>query len=316
MTRDRTASRLTRILAMLPWVIANPGTTVADVGERFGYKSERELAADLEMIFVCGLPGYGPGDLMVAFIDDDEVVVDMADYFEDAPRLTPTEMLSMLAAGMAVIAAGQASPALESAVDKLATTVSPDGGEGLAVEVDTEPDLVGPLRDAIGSSRAVEITYTSIGRNETSTRIVEPWLVFTSIGNWYLLGHCRSAQDERMFRVDRIRGLNVIEETFEPPPSVPEPVVRYSPTDDDVTCDIRLSHDSRWVLDYYPVEVLDDDGATVTIRFSAMDPSVAARLLLRLGDRAELVAGVEVKAELERLGGRMLARYEVGSLDL
>ena len=31
MTSPRTAQRLTRILAMLPWVIAHPGATVAEV---------------------------------------------------------------------------------------------------------------------------------------------------------------------------------------------------------------------------------------------------------------------------------------------
>ncbi len=65
---------------MVPWVIAHPGATVRDVCERFGYTRD-ELIADLNLVFVCGLPGYGPGDLMVAYIEDDEVVIDMADYF-------------------------------------------------------------------------------------------------------------------------------------------------------------------------------------------------------------------------------------------
>ena len=95
-----TAQRLNRILAMLPWVIANPGATVDEVCARFGYE-RRELAADLDLVFVCGLPGYGPGDLMVAYIDDEEVVVEMADYFAQPVRLTAPEALILLASGMA-----------------------------------------------------------------------------------------------------------------------------------------------------------------------------------------------------------------------
>jgi proteasome accessory factor C len=83
---------------MLPWVIANPGATVDEVCERFGY-SQKDLIADLDLVFVCGLPGYGPGDLMVAYVEDDEVVVDMADYFARPLRLTPAEGLGLLAAG-------------------------------------------------------------------------------------------------------------------------------------------------------------------------------------------------------------------------
>lgn len=305
----RTAARLTRILAMLPWVIAHPGSTVEEVSSRFGYKSHADLARDLDMVFVCGLPGYGPGELMVAYIDEDEVVVDTADYFGRAPRLTPTETLAMLAAGMAVIATGQASPALESAVDKLAETVSPDMGEGLAVDIAVEPELVGPLREAARDHRVVDITYTSLSRGETTEREVEPWTVFTSLGNWYLTGYCRLAQAERVFRVDRIQEVDVTAETFEPPARTPEPHVTYTPSDEDVRCRIALSPAARWVLDYYPVEVLEDKGDRVLIEFAAADPSVAARLLLRLGDRAELMDGAEVKQALSDLGARILARY-------
>ncbi len=309
MSSSRTAARLTRILTMLPWVIANPGSTVAEVCARFGYTTEHELARDLDMVFVCGLPGYGPGDLMVAYIDDDQVVVDTADYFGDAPRLTSIETLSMLAAGMAVVGSGQGSPALESAIDKLAATVAPDTDEGLAVDVSAEPDLVGPLRRAATEKRVVTMTYTSLARGQTTERAVEPWSVFASLGNWYLVGFCRLAEDERIFRVDRIRQVSVSEDRFSPPASTPEPEVRYTPSDEDVRCVIELSEPAHWVLDYYPVEIVSRSDEGVTIEFSAADPSVAARLLLRLGTRARLLEGSEVRASMESLGRAILARY-------
>lgn len=305
---ERTAARLTRILTMLPWVIANPGANVDEVSTRFGYRNHEDLARDLDMVFVCGLPGYGPGDLMVAYIEDDEVVVDTADYFGRAPRLSPTEALSMLAAGMAVLSAGVGSPALESAVDKLAATVAPDG-EGLAVDVSGEPELVGPLREAAAANQVVEITYTSLARGETTRRQVEPWAVFASLGNWYLTGYCRLARAERIFRLDRIREMDVTGESFDRPGELPEPRVRYTPSDDDVRCQIALRPAARWVLDYYPVDVVDESDDEIVIDFAAADPSVAARLLLRLGDRGRLVEGPEVRDALSDLGKRILARY-------
>jgi proteasome accessory factor C len=307
MSRRRTASRLARILAMLPWVIANPGSTVGDVSRRFGYTSEKDLASDLDMVFVCGLPGYGPGDLMVAYIDDDQVVVDTADYFEGAPRLTPAETLSTLASALAVVASGQATPALESAVDKLAGTLAPE--TALEVDLAGEPELVGSLRHAAADKRVVNLTYTSLAKGGTTVRDVEPWSVFASLGNWYLVGYCRLAQAERIFRVDRIRELSLTDETFVPPAATPEPAVRYTPSDDDVRCVIELSEEARWVLDYYPVDVVEDGDGRLVIEFSAADPSVAARLLLRLGARARLVDGDEVRHALSDLGQRVLARY-------
>jgi proteasome accessory factor C len=133
--------------------------------------------------------------------------------------------------------------------------------------------------------------------------------VFASLGNWYLVGYCRLAQAERIFRVDRIRELSLTDETFVPPAATPEPAVRYTPSDDDVRCVIELSEEARWVLDYYPVDVVEDGDGRLVIEFSAADPSVAARLLLRLGARARLVDGDEVRHALSDLGQRVLARY-------
>ena len=304
---SRTATRLTRILAMLPWVIAHPGSTVEEVCERFGYTA-RELLADLDLVFVCGLPGYGPGDLMVAYVEDDTVVVDTADYFASAPRLSPAESLALLAAGLTVVASGQASPELRSAVDKLTRVVAPEGDDVLTVDVMGTSELTTALRDAAAAGRAVEIEYMSLGRGERTTRVVEPWSVSSAMGNWYLTGYCRSAGDERVFRLDRIRGVQVLDDRFEPAATAPSPV-GYTPSEDDVHALLRLAPSARWVAEYYPVEVVEDDGEGLTVRFATYDPMGAARLLIRLGDQAHLVEGVEVKAALEELRSRMLARY-------
>jgi proteasome accessory factor C len=293
---------------MLPWVIANPGATVDEVCERFGY-SPKDLIADLDLVFVCGLPGYGPGDLMVAYVEDDEVVVDMADYFARPLRLTPAEGLGLLAAGMALISSGQAPASLEHAVEKLGGALSPDGGELLSVDLAGEPELVAMLRTAAAQGRVVDLVYVSLGKGETKTRSVEPWSVASTLGNWYLSAFCRSAGGERIFRVDRIRDARVTDETFVPPENPPPVEVRYLPGEDDVRATIRLAKRAQWVAEYYPIEVVEDDADGLVIRFSAGDVAVIARLLLRLGDAAELVEGAGVAEALEDLRRRILGRY-------
>lgn len=301
---NRTARRLTRILSMLPWVIANPGANVEEVRERFGY-TERELMADLDLVFVCGLPGYGPGDLMVAYVEDDEVIVDMADYFSNPVRLNPAEALGLLAAGLTLQSSGQATPALDRAIDKLSNTLLPDPG-AFEVVVESEPDLIGDLRDAAGRRKAVDLVYTSLSSAETTQRIVEPWSVFASMGNWYLRGYCRRAEAERIFRVDRIQSMAVTDHDIVPPDELPSPEVGFTPSEDSVYATIRLAPEARWVIEYYPVEVVEEG----VIRFAASDPLVPARLLLRLGSSAELLEGAEVEATLAALRSRVLLRYQ------
>lgn len=307
MTSPRTARRLSRLLSMVPWVIANPGATVNEVCERFGYTS-RELAADLNMVLVCGLPGYGPGDLMYAHIDEGEVVIDTADYFARPVRLTAAEALMMLAGGMAVLSSGAAPPALASAVEKLQRVVGPEP-ESLAVDLAPEPDALHLLREASSEGKVVRLVYTSLGANVTTQRDVEPHAVFSTMGNWYLTGHCRLAGDQRTFRVDRIREAAPTGDAFEPPESPPEPGVRYTPGVDDVAARIHLGPDARWVAEYYPVEIVAEDAEGLVVDFSSADPLVAARLLLRLGTGAALLEGDEVAEARDELRSRMLARY-------
>ena len=309
MTSNRTASRLARILALIPYVLAKEGAKVSEIMERFGY-TEAELTRDLNTVFFCGLPGYTPGDLMEAYIDGDEVIIDAADYFARAPRLTPMEALGLMAAGMTIIGSGQGSPDLKRAVDKLARSLLPDAGEVIAVDVAGESEVLARLKSAAAERRVVHIVYRSLSREEETERDIEPWAVFTTLGNWYVQGYCRFVEAERVFRVDRIRDLRPLDLEFSQPERTSDPGVAYSPSDDDVSARILLAPTATWVLDYYPVDVLAESRAGTEIRFSSPDAEIPARLLLRLGGEARLLEGAEVRSRVSELGLQIREKYQ------
>lgn len=305
---ERAARRLSRILAMLPWVLAHPEeATVDEVCTRFGYEP-RELAKDLDLIMVCGLPGYLPHDLMYASVVGDDVVVESADYFAGARRLTPAEGLTLLSAALATDAAGAGSPALRSAADKLARVLLP--GEGVvAVEVADDPGLVPLLREAVADGRRLRITYWGVARDEVTEREVDPWQVFTDLGRWYLDALDHRSGEYRRFRVDRIVEATETGEAAGRPDELPDPEVAYAPGADDVRAVISLAPEARWVAEYYPVTVLGEDGDRLRVEFSAAGTAVPARLLLRLGPSATLESGDEVRAALDELRAALLERY-------
>lgn len=309
MTSPRTVSRLSRILALIPYVLAKDGVAVDEIIERFDY-DEDQLTKDLNTVFVCGLPGYGPGDLMEAYIDEDEVVIDAADYFARAPRLNSTEAISLLAAGMAIVGSGQGSPELESAVDKLGAVVVPEGEQAISVDVSGESETLTELREAASGNKVVSITYRSLGKEQETARDIEPYAVFAAMGKWYVQAHCRLVEGVRVFRVDRIRNMEVQDQTFERPSELPDPVVDYTPSSDDVTCDIALKARALWVLDYYPVEILKSLKTETFVRFSSPETEVPTRLLLRLGSDARLVEGPAVKKRMKQLGRELLNTYQ------
>jgi proteasome accessory factor C len=155
------------------------------------------------------------------------------------------------------------------------------------------------------------IEYRALSTDEVTTRDIEPWTVFSSLGNTYVAAQCRRAGADRVFRVDRIKEVVLLEETFQPPARLPEPQVRYTPGENDAIAVIDLLPGAEWVVDYYPVEVLARDRGVIRVKFSAFEPTVAARLLLRLGSTGSLVEGAVVGEALDRLRAQILEKYGV-----
>jgi predicted DNA-binding transcriptional regulator YafY len=309
MSSDRTAQRLSRILAMLPWIIGHDGAEVDDLVERFDYRNRADLVKDLHLVFMTGLPGYGPGDLIDVDVYDDEVYVDAADYFSKPLRLTAPQALGLLAAGMTFIGSDQAPEALTSAVEKLTVAIVPDASSLVHFDVPA-PDSLRVIRDAIDQRRVIEITYLALATNERTVREVEASSVFFNLGNWYLTGYCRLADAERTFRVDRIESIVTLDSSYKLDRSGGDGVVRYRASDSDAHVSFTVTPESRWVSEYYPVDADELENGCQRITMSVSDPLVAARLLIRLGGAVSDIDGDDVTHAMDGLRSRIRARYQ------
>jgi proteasome accessory factor C len=305
---DRTAKRLTRILAVLPWIISHEGADLNEVVDRFGYQDSSDLIKDLHLVFATGLPGYGPGDLIDVDILDDEVFVDAADYFSRPVRLTPAEALGLLASGMTLVESGQAPPALVSAVDKVTAAIGAGGSDAIHFDVPT-PEYVSDLKGAIDRNRVVRIGYVGLASNERTEREVEGWAVTFSLGNWYLRGFCRLADDERVFRIDRIDSVVERDETYSSPHLAVDGRIGYQPSESDSHVAFTVAPSSAWVAEYYPMDSTELEGGSLRVRMSVADPNVAARLLIQLGSDVSDVEGTTVVDATAALRKRILTRY-------
>jgi len=68
------AARALRLLDLVPYLVSHPGISVARLAEEFQVSKE-EILKDLNLLFMCGLPGYTPLELIDISFDDDVVVV-------------------------------------------------------------------------------------------------------------------------------------------------------------------------------------------------------------------------------------------------
>ena len=224
-----------RLLAMVPWIAAHDGPTLAEVCERFGL-TEKELAADLEVMWLVGLPPYTPDALIDVVQEGDRVWIHFADVFESPQRLTPDQAVALLTAGASVLALpGTRRPtsALARGVAKLAAVLGVDADQVLDVDLGLGgADVLEVLRTAVSEHRRVHLDYYSYGRDARTERDVDPYLVHAEDGSLYVLGHCHLAGGERRFRVDRIAAATLLDDRFEPPATT-APTGVFQPDADD-----------------------------------------------------------------------------------
>jgi proteasome accessory factor C len=288
--------RLSRLLAMVPFLARRQGIPLAEAADALGI-TERALVKDLELLFVCGAPGHLPDDLIEAQWEDGHVYLSNVDAIARPLRLGVDEALALLV-GLRALAD---VPGLHDreALDRTMAKLEAAAGEAaaasrqVAVAVTGRAGPLAQVRDGLARSRRLALTYFVPARDETTQREVDPMRVLMVDGRWYLEGWCRRADDVRLFRLDRIEAIDVLDVAAEVPGAahtrdLGEGLFRPSPEDVVVTLDLAPS--GRWVLDHYPTEQVDErpDGHTV-VRLRAAGDRWLHTLVLRLGGAARVL---------------------------
>jgi len=314
MSRLNATDRLRRLLSVIPWVSGRGEVELTEIAERFDYPLDT-LRRDLtEVVQFVGVYPHTPDMLIEVYLDEENerVRFELADYFRSPLQLSPEEGLSLVSAGLGLLgsSAGQDNP-LERALTKIADRFGVAIGEELQVSLGAAgSEVVSAVRTAEQHHELLEIDYHSLHRGAATTREIEPLAVFSQEGEWYVRAWCRLADAERTFRLDRILALRALGVTFEPRQG--SGATTFAPSEDDMRVHLRLRPEALWVADAYPVEsVTPSRGRSVNVTLVASSVVWLERLLLQLGDAAELVATEpELEADLRaRTARRVLARY-------
>ncbi|MBB5895725.1 helix-turn-helix transcriptional regulator [Kutzneria kofuensis] len=299
--------RLTRLLALVPYLIARPGIPVDEAAADFGVTA-RQLRKDLELLWMCGLPGYGPGDLIDLSFEGETITVTFDAGMNKPLRLTGAEATALLVALRAL--AETPGVADTDAVRRALAKVEAAAGEarpagvvvGLAApEAEATAEVREVVRDALSRKRALRIRYYTASRDEVTERVVDPMRALLVEGRNYLEAWCRYADDVRLFRLDRIDAIEVLDEPAAPPPYAEPTDVSaglFRPEAGQQVAVLRLEPDARWISEYYAVdEQTELDGGRCRVVMRYTDPMWMARLVIGTGG----LAVAEGPAELVEL---------------
>jgi proteasome accessory factor C len=293
-------AQVRRLLSLVPYLREHDGAAMSDVAAAFGI-TVATLRADLNVLWMCGMPGLTPGDLIDIDMDavDGEGVIHLsnADYLTRPLRLSADEALALILALRTLREI--AGPGPRKAVDRALAKLEVAAGDRAASDqanvtvTAARDEIQATVNDGLQRGRRLDLTYDVASRAETTRRLVDPLRVFVLEGYGYLEAWCYRAEGLRTFRLDRIAAVEVTET-----PVAPHQVELldlsagwFSNLRDAPLVTLELEPWAAWVAEYYPTEsaVGHDDGR-MTIVVRVTDPAWLRGLLLRLGGGARVTA--------------------------
>ena len=206
---ESAVQRVARALDLVPYVSEHPGIQIAELAERFN-TSEKQIIQDLELIFLCGLPGYTPYELIDLTYEDGLVTIIEPQLLDKPRKFSETEGV-VITLGLNLIRDLTADLGAIEAIDKLLVKLSRIFNAPVQATIAdyVKPVLYDQIVSAIKSAVFIQFNYQSLSDDSISNRKVKPVQISVKKGYYYLLALEGNSQVERTFRIDQIVDLKI-----------------------------------------------------------------------------------------------------------
>lgn len=299
-------SRLSRLMTMVPWLVAHDGVSIDDAAEHFGISVE-QCEKDLWLLVVCGLPGHGPDQLVdIQFWDDGRIHVIDPQTLDRPLTLSGDEIMSLLVALRLLlqVPGSHDRSTLHRVIARLESALgTPQASAGVIVESGATAAVLDAIDTALAEQRAVEIVYAARTDDAVTERVVHPREVVTTDGRLYLEGYCERAEAIRTFRIDRILSAEVLDGAVQ----ADTPADRQSAS---LVARVLIQAQSRWALDVYPfTSVSQTPDGHFEAELSYQDPEWLARVVLSLTGQMQVLSPPEARQRVADAALEALSSY-------
>ena len=264
------------MLALTGYLISNRQQKISDVASHFQV-TEKEISSAVVTISLSGVGLYRPDELF--FLDYDlleEGIIDLsfAPTLEAVPRLS-TRQAAAIASGLAYLI-DLVDPADQGEISELLAIL----GKGALGQKDL-PFMVQPVRgdadlakarQAVAERRAIKCSYRN-SNGDVAEREIEPLRLESREANWYLRGFCRANNEDRIFRLDRMRDIVVLDAFEDRVINSEESLEIYSVSDSDTEVLFEVDPGAfSLIADYKPdFEIRGNKSVQVRILIGQMD---------------------------------------------
>jgi proteasome accessory factor C len=293
--------RTARLLDLVPYIHSHQGISLKDLAHRFDVTTQ-QMISDLTTLWMCGLPGYTPLELMDLDFESGFVTINNAPTLSKPRSITFDEGVALLL-GLDLVRSsipGEREDLLQQ-IDSLAQRISSATGlsKALSATASVNADISTAITKAMESQSALSIQYHSLYRDEISLRDIFPIELIEIDSHQYLSAFCYTANDFRQFKIDRIL-------TTRPSDLVRE-FSQGQADAEQIQLHVRVIAASREIAERFGQEKLTTGSDFETTSYSQQ---WIERSILASGSGLELVSPSNIRSSIAKRAQSMLDRYK------
>jgi len=293
--------RTARLLDLVPYINSHQGISLKELAQVFKV-TQAQMTDDLTTLWMCGLPGYTPLELMDLDFESGFVTIHNAETLSK-PRSISFDEGVALVLGLDLLRSTISEDRVDllTKIDELSRRLSDliKLPSALSAASDVNQDVSAAILEAIRTRSGLEIVYHSLYRDETSTRTILPIEIVESDGQRYLSSFCHTSSDFRQFRIDRIQSAKM--------QTVAQEIPKISNQAAGLTSTIKVLTPTRAIAERFKQNELSVNSE---FNFESFSLQWIERSIMASGGSVSLLAPAEIRQSISVMAESMLDRYK------
>jgi proteasome accessory factor C len=297
-------SQVARLLDLVPYLTLNQGVSLEKIADDFN-TSKSEILADLNTLWMCGLPGYTPLELIDLSFETGFVSIRNAEILSIPRKLTDAEVGAIII-GLSIIRESISKHSehvllIEELLSRLSMKSQVTAPEVVSTGIPT--DLRYKIHSAMKSNHSVKISYLSFSRDEITSRKISPLSFSQEVNHEYVHSFCHTSQNFKVFRMDRILEVHK-SEALVSTSSTEEKIVETG-----FNLLIKVRSNARKIAETFQIQIPIDQKAGEQFHGKAHNPEWIVRTICSLQNSAEIVEPLEMRSMVANRAQKALNLY-------
>lgn len=300
---DNAAQRALRTMDLVPYILENPGISTIDLAAKFSV-TQKQIEKDLQLIFLCGLPGYTPYELIDLTFEDGIVSIIEPQVLTKPRNFSSNEMV-VIKLGLEILREINVNE--PNKLDKISTLLQKVHRETdqdsvlLAKEISSSP-YYSVINTAISQRKQLSIEYQSVSKDQLSTRLIVPYNISMLNGNLYLSAYDMDRQSDRVFKLDLISKCEIGERTE-------LDLVKSTSIDQivELMVDVKLTNFIERNTSIIVDQRLTADGIKVTLKVNNLE--WISRAVISYAPNITVISPIALSEMIERRAKNLLNAY-------